>query len=65
MNTALSPIESEFSTVDEAQAHDVWFRSQVQASLDDQRPCMAHDAVMAEMDRIIAQAEQDKSFKAD
>lgn len=65
MNTALSPIEAEFSTVDEAQAHDVWFRSQVQASLDDQRPFMAHDAVMAEMDRIIAQAEQDKSFKAD
>ena len=65
MNTALSPIASEFETVAAAQAHDAWFRSQVQASLDDQRPCLAHDAVMAEMDEIIARAEQDSASKAD
>ncbi|HSV54129.1 MAG TPA: stability determinant [Burkholderiaceae bacterium] len=63
MNAVLSPIESEFATVDEAQAHDHWFRAQVRASLDDSRPCIAHDQVMAEMDQIIAQAEQRLSPK--
>ncbi len=58
MRTSLSPIESEFATRDEAEAHDGWFRTRVQASLDDSRPCLAHDQVMAEMEAIIAEAEQ-------
>lgn len=58
MNAVLSPIESEFATVAEAEAHDRWFRAQVQASLDDPRPCIPHDQVMAEMDQLIVEAEQ-------
>lgn len=58
MNAVLSPIESEFATAEAAAAHDHWFRAQVQASLDDERPCIPHDQVMAEMDQIIAEAEQ-------
>ena len=58
MNTNLSPIESEFATVEEAEAYDCWFRAKVQASLDDDRPSIPHDQVMAEMDMIIAAAEQ-------
>ncbi len=33
MNTALSPIESQFATTDEADAYDVWFRAKVEKSL--------------------------------
>lgn len=55
---ALSPIASEFTTTEEAEAHDRWFRTKVQASLDDPRPCIPYDQVMAEMDAIIAEAEQ-------
>jgi len=58
MNTALSPIESEFATAEEAKSHDRWFRAKVQASIDDTRPAAPHDQVMAEMDAIIAEAEQ-------
>jgi len=58
MNSNLSPIESEFATVEEAEAYDRWFRAKVQASLDDIRPCIPHDQVMAEIDTIIAAAEQ-------
>ena len=58
MNTNLSPIESEFATVEEAEAYDRWFRAKVQASIDDIRPSIPHDQVMAEMDAIIAAAEQ-------
>ncbi|CDG85807.1 type II toxin-antitoxin system RelB family antitoxin [Janthinobacterium agaricidamnosum] len=53
MNTALSPIESEFATPEEAQAYDRWFRAQVQEAMDDPLPGMAHDQVMAEMRAII------------
>jgi hypothetical protein len=64
MNAVLSPIESEFATVEEALAHDRWFRAQVQASLDDARPCVPHDQVMAEMDQIIAEAAQRLQYKS-
>ena len=57
MNAVLSPIVSEFETEEQATSYDHWFRAQVQSSLDDQRPCIPHDQVMAEMDAIIAEAE--------
>lgn len=63
MNAVLSPIESEFASVDEAEAHDRWFRAQVQASLDDPRPCIPHDQVMADVDLLIAEAEQRLAVK--
>jgi len=58
MIAKLSPIESEFATVEEAEAYDLWFRAKVQASIDDPRPTIPHDQVMAEMDAIIAEAGQ-------
>lgn len=63
MNAVLSPIESEFASVDEAEAHDRWFRAQVQASLDDPRPGIPHDQFMAEVDLLIAEAEQRLAVK--
>jgi hypothetical protein len=42
----LSPLVSEFPTTEEAEAHDRWFRAQVQASLDDPRPGIPHDQAM-------------------
>ena len=51
-----SPIESEFATTEEAEAHDAWFRAKVRASLEDDEPGIPHDEVMAEMDAIIAEA---------
>lgn len=53
MSTQLSPIESEFATAEEAEAHDRWFREKVQGSLDDQRPSAPHDEVMANLRKII------------
>lgn len=57
MNEIISPIASEFETEEQATSYDRWFRAQVQASLDDLRPSIPHDQVMAEMDAIIAEAE--------
>jgi hypothetical protein len=50
---ALSPIESEFATTEEAEAYDLWFRAKVREALDDPRPGIPHEQVMAEMQAII------------
>lgn len=51
MKTALSPIESQFATTDEAEAYDVWFRAKVERSLEiaDQPDSVRipHDKVMS------------------
>ncbi|MES2860670.1 MAG: stability determinant [Pseudomonadota bacterium] len=44
---ALSPIESEFASTEEAEAYDVWFRAKVQDALADTRPDVPHDEVVA------------------
>jgi hypothetical protein len=55
---ALSPIESEFATTEEAEAYGRWFRARVRASLADARPAVPHDQAMAEIDTIITEAEK-------
>lgn len=59
MSAKLSPIVSEFETEEQAASYDRWFRTKVQASLDDPRPNIPHDQVMAEM-RVILAAKREK-----
>ena len=54
MSAQLSTIVSEFETEEQAASYDRWFRAKVQASLDDPRPNVPHDDVMAEMRALIA-----------
>ncbi|MBM6443970.1 MULTISPECIES: type II toxin-antitoxin system RelB family antitoxin [Pseudomonas] len=53
MSADLSPIVSEFETEEQAASYDRWFHAKVQASLDDPRPSIPHDQVMAEMRALI------------
>ena len=53
MSVPLSPIVSEFETEEHAANYDRWFRAKVQASLDDPRPNIPHDQVMAEMRALL------------
>jgi len=64
MNAVLSPIVSEFETEEQAASYDRWFRAQVQASLDDPRPSIPHDQVMAEMREIIAEKRAARKMNA-
>lgn len=41
-------------TEEQADSYDRWFRAKVQAALDDSRPGIPHDEVMAEMRALIA-----------
>lgn len=56
MNAVLSPLISEFETAAQETSHTAWLKAKVQASLDDKRPGVPHDEVMAEMDALIAEA---------
>ena len=54
MNTAtLDPRVSEFETEEKAASYDTWFCAKVKEAIDDPRPGIPHDQVMAEMDAII------------
>ncbi|HGL6715979.1 hypothetical protein WK24_15285 [Burkholderia vietnamiensis] len=55
MNAILSPIESEFTTAEEAEAYDRWLRAEVQASLDDPAPNIPHDEVMGDVRAMLAE----------
>jgi len=57
MNAILSPLVSEFETEEQATSYVAWVKAKVQASLDDPRPGIPHDQVMAEMEAIIVEAE--------
>ena len=57
MNAILSPLVSEFETEEQATSYVAWVKAKVQASLDDLRPGVPHDQVMAEMEAIIVEAE--------
>ncbi len=55
MGTVLSPIVSEFETVEQEASYNEWLRAKVAASLADPRPAIPHDEVMAEIDALIEQ----------
>ncbi|EES3797556.1 antitoxin [Escherichia coli] len=55
MNTALSPIVSEFETIEQENSYNEWLRTKVAASLADPRPAIPHDEAMAEIENLIAQ----------
>ena len=50
---ALSPIVSEFETVEQAEAYEAWLRAKVAASLADGKSVVAHDAAMAQVRGLI------------
>ncbi|HBA7002621.1 TPA: antitoxin [Escherichia coli] len=55
MNTTLSPMVSEFETVEQENSYNEWLREKVAANLADPRPAIPHDEVMAEMENLIVQ----------
>ncbi|WP_193067585.1 type II toxin-antitoxin system RelB family antitoxin [Halomonas sp. 3D7M] len=64
MSTPLDPIVSEFETQEQADSYQRWFRERVQASLADPRPGIPHDEVMAEMDALINDIEDQHRKRA-
>ncbi len=65
MNRRRTQTEPEFANAEEAEAYDRWFRAKVQAGIDDPRPSIPHEQVMAEMRALLAakQKKRDASGK--
>lgn len=57
MSEKSSPTESWRTAAEETAAYDRWLRAKVQSSIDDERPGIAHDDVMVEIEAIIQLAE--------
>ncbi|MDW9215750.1 stability determinant [Escherichia coli] len=49
MNTALSPMVSEFETIEQENSYNEWLRAKVAASLANPRPAIPHDEVERRM----------------
>ena len=54
MSTVLSPIVSEFETLEQEQSYNAWLRAKTEASLADPRPPIAHDEVERRMAERLA-----------
>ena len=50
----LSPLVSEFETEEQEASYTAWLKAKVQTSLDDSRPNIPHDKVMAEARALLA-----------
>ncbi|MCL6230324.1 MULTISPECIES: type II toxin-antitoxin system RelB family antitoxin [Bartonella] len=55
MKTALSPLVSEFDTIEQELSYTDWLRNKVENSLSNPHPVIPHDEVMAEMEAVIDQ----------
>jgi hypothetical protein len=62
MKTAYIPNAATAVTAEEARHDDQWFRAKVGAAIDDARPAIAHEKLIAEMrERLARKCENDKS----
>lgn len=50
---ALTPLESEFATTEEAEAYDHWLRAKVKSAMTDDGAKLAHDEAMAKVRELI------------
>jgi len=61
MNAVLDPKVSEFETTAQEESYDAWVKAKVQASLDDPRPKIAHDMVMAKARALLDSKTKDRA----
>ncbi|WP_208437014.1 type II toxin-antitoxin system RelB family antitoxin [Bartonella taylorii] len=60
MKSVLSPLVSEFETIEQEINYTAWLRDKVAKSLADPHPALPHDEVMAEMETLIEQLETEQ-----
>jgi hypothetical protein len=53
MNAVLSPLVSEFETTDQESSYNAWLKAKIEKSLQDPRPNIPHDQVMAHMRALL------------
>ncbi|UMT23052.1 hypothetical protein AOY57_12780 [Escherichia coli] len=61
MNRALSPMVSEFETIEQENSYNEWLRAKVATSLADPRPAIPHDEVERRMAGRFAKMRKERS----
>ncbi|MEB7740960.1 stability determinant [Escherichia coli] len=61
MNIALSPMVSEFETIEQENSYNEWLRTKVASSLADPRPAIPHDEVERRMAERFAILRKERS----
>ncbi|EEW5232976.1 hypothetical protein DND13_25855 [Escherichia coli] len=61
MNRALSPMVSEFETIEQENSYNEWLRAKVATSLADPRPAIPHDEVERRMAERFARMRKERS----
>jgi hypothetical protein len=61
MNAVLSPLVSEFETQEQADSYAAWVKAKLQASLDDPRPNIPHDQVMAKARALLESKREERA----
>ena len=62
--TKFDPMPSAFDSAEEEAAYTAWLRAKLQASIDDPRPSIPHEQVMAEVRERLAQLHSGKIQRA-
>ncbi|UQS14248.1 antitoxin [Pseudomonas sp. HS6] len=62
MDPLISTIVSDFESEEQAASYDRWFLAEVQASIDDPRPSISHEQVLAEISALME--EQRRKYEA-
>ena len=55
MDPLVSTIVADFESEEQAASYDRWFRAKVQNSIDDPRPSIPHEQVIAEIKALMAE----------
>jgi hypothetical protein len=61
MSVILSPLVSEFETLEQEARHTAWLNDKVQRALSDARPLVPHDQVMAEARALLDSKKTDRA----
>lgn len=61
MNTARSPIVSEFDSDEQEASYDLWFRAKVEEALNSEKPRLPHDAAMVKVQTLLDERERTRA----
>lgn len=64
MRSVLSPIVSEFETVEQEASYDQWFRAKVEEALQSEKPRLPHDAAMAKVQAMLEERRQTRANRS-
>ena len=64
MSSVLSPLVSEFETVEQETSYNQWFKAKVEEALHSEKPRLPHDAAMAKVRAVLEESRQARANRS-